>query len=34
MEASENIAAPGQEERMDGPTYDLAGRSVLVLIER
>jgi isoamylase len=33
-EADANIAAPGSESRLDGPTYTLHGRSVLLLIER
>ncbi len=34
MESRQNIAPSGQEDELDGSTYDLAGRSVLVLIER
>jgi isoamylase len=34
MEGAGNFADPGQEARLDGGTYDLAGRSVLILIEK
>jgi glycogen operon protein len=33
-ESAGNAVEPGQEERMGGATYELAARSVLVLIER
>ena len=34
MESKDNFATPGQEELMDDDRYVLAGRSVLVLIEK
>jgi glycogen operon protein len=34
MESRGNFVEPGEEEPMSGPIYELAGRSVLVLIER
>ena len=34
MEGQENFAPAGHEDHMDGSTYDLAGRSLLVLVER
>jgi isoamylase len=34
MEAQGNFSDPGQEQRLNGSTYDLAGRSLLLLVER
>ena len=34
MESRGNFTDPGQEDALDGPTYTLAGRSLLLLIER
>lgn len=34
MESRGNFTDPGQEDQLDGPTYELAGRSLLLLIER
>ncbi len=34
MEDQDNFKGPGQEERLDGDTYTLHGRSVLLLIEK
>ena len=34
MESRGNFTDPGQEDRLDGATYELAGRSILLLIER
>lgn len=34
MESRGNAVTAGQEERMVGTTYDVAGRSVLVLLEK
>ena len=34
MESSGNFVDPGQEEPLDGATYGMTGRSLLLLIER
>src|SRR5262249_48775816 len=34
MEDQDNFTPAGQEQRLDGETYDLHGRSLLILIER
>jgi hypothetical protein len=34
MESRGNFTEPGAEDRLDVTTYDMAGRSMLALIER
>lgn len=34
METDSNFRDAGQEDRLDGRTYDMKGRSILVLVER